>query len=131
MSTLPKTTNRGFALLYIMLVLASVVTVASLIAGHVGMFAGNRIRSGSGAADVRMVAMYCGENLLMQIRNNTGISGSGTLTYGGGSCNYTISGSIPNKVVSITASKNNFYRRLTITTSQVSPTINATWVETP
>jgi hypothetical protein len=131
MNALPvKKTTRGFALLYIMLVLASVVTVAALIAGHTGMFAGNRIRLGNGSSEVRMVAMYCGEQLLMQVRNNTNLSGSGTLTYEGGSCIYTVSGSVPNKVIDIVASKNNFYRHIIIMVSQVSPALNASWVET-
>ena len=125
-----KKDQNGFALLYIMLVLASIIVAMSLAANQSGFFSANRMKSYTTAAEVRMIAMYCGENLLMQVRNTPGTTGSGTLNYNGGSCDYIISGAIPDKTITITAQKNNIYKRLTITTSQVYPTITATWLET-
>lgn len=124
----PKNT-KGFALLYIMLILASVITVASLSASQFGVFSSNRLKNYSDAADTRMLTMYCAEILLMQMRNSPATLSSGTLNYNSGTCTYSISGSIPNKTIAITATKNNLYRRLTITTSQINPTIVSTWVE--
>jgi hypothetical protein len=125
-----KNKKAGFALLYIMLVLASIVVALSLAANQSGFFSANRLKSYTTSADVRMIGMYCGESLLMQIRNTPGLTGSGTLSYNGGSCDYDITGAIPDKTITINASKNNIYKKLTITTSQVYPTITATWLET-
>ena len=122
--------NGGFALLYIMLILASIVVALSLAANQSGFFSANRLKSYTTSAEVRMIGTYCGENLLMQIRDNPGLTGSGTLNYNSGSCDYTISGTSPNKNIAITATKNNLYKKVTITTSQVYPTITDTWIET-
>lgn len=121
--------KKGFALLYIMLILASVVTVSALVAGQMAIFSGNRIKLTTTGADVRMLAMYCGENLLMQVRNNILIVSSGTLTYNGGTCSYTITGTSPVKIITFTASENNLYKKITITTSQLSPVITGSWLE--
>lgn len=125
-----KRCQTGFALLYVMLILASFIVALSLAANKSGLFSANRLKNYNISAEVRMIGMYCGENLLMQIRNTPGLTGSGTLSYNGGSCSYDITGAIPDKTISITATKNNIYKKLTITTSQVYPTITATWLET-
>jgi hypothetical protein len=122
--------QKGFALIYVMLILASIVVALSLAAGQSGFFSANRLKSYTTSADVRMIAMYCGENLLMQIRSTPGITGPGTLSYNGGSCDYDITGAIPDKTITITATKDNLYKKLIITTSQIYPTISDTWVET-
>ena len=123
------TSNRGFVFLYLVLLIAS-VTVAFALASSVSSgFAGNRIRSDAQSAQVRMLAMACGEQLLMQVRNNTALVTSGSLSYDGGTCTYTVAGTSPNKTITITATQNNLNRKMTITTTQVSPTITASWVE--
>lgn len=121
--------KQGFALIYVMLVLASMVVAFSLAASQSAFFSANRMKSYANNADIRMLGMYCGENLLMQTRNTPTLTGSGTLNYNGGTCTYSISGSVPNKTITITASKNNLYKRLTITTTQIYSTITASWVE--
>ena len=125
-----KKNTGGFALLYLMLIMASIIVAMSFAANQSAFFSANRMKSYTNSGETRMIGMYCGEKLLMQIRSNPAITGSGTLTYDGGSCTYSISGSIPNKVISITAVENNIYKKLTITTSQIYPTISATWLET-
>ena len=127
--TITHINKKGFALLYIMLILASMITVASLSASQFGVFSSSRQKSYGSAADARMLTMYCAEILLMQVKNSPATVSSGTLNYNSGTCTYSISGTIPNKTITITASKNNAYRRLTITTSQINPTIVSMWVE--
>jgi hypothetical protein len=124
-----STTRRAFALLYVMLVVASVTAAFAFAASEGSAFAGNRLRADRQQADVRMLAMRCGEVLLMQVRNNTSLTASSTLSYGTGSCAYTVTGTAPAKTISITASQYNLYKRLTITTTQVSPSLQATWTE--
>ncbi len=122
--------HNGFALLYIMLILASLIVAFSLAASQSGVFSAHRSRIYIASAEVRMLAQYCGENLLMQVRNNPATNASGTLSYNSGSCTYSITGTSPTKTISIVATKNNLYKRLTITTSQVTPEILSVWVET-
>lgn len=122
--------ENGFALLYLMLVLASIIVALSLAANQSAFFSANRLKSYVSSSDTRMIGMYCGEKLLMQIRNDASLTGSGTLTYTGGSCTYDITGTVPNKTISIVALENNLYKKLTITTTQIYPTITSTWVET-
>lgn len=124
------TNQKGFALLYVMLAIASIVAAVSLASGLAGTFSGNRMRIYDGSAQVRMIAMRCAETLLMQIRNNASLTGSGTLSLLDGSCSYTISGSSPIKTITLTATRSNLYRRITITTSQMGPSILSTWTET-
>ena len=122
--------QTGFALLYVMLVLASIIVGLALSANQSAFFSANRLKSYSNSAEVRMIADYCGENLLMEIRDNPALVTTGTLSYSGGSCDYSITGTVPVKVITLTASKNNIFKKLTITTSQIYSTIQATWVET-
>ncbi len=125
MSTHPK----GFVLLYIMLVVASITVSISLASALGSTFAGNRLRTYTQGAEVRMLAMKCAETLLMQVRTNTALTGTGTLTIGTGSCAYTISGTAPAKSIVIAATQYNLYKRITITTTQVTPIILSTWTE--
>ena len=111
-----------------MLVLASIVTAIALSVNQSAYFSGDRVKTYSSTADARMIAMYCAESLLMQIKDNPGLVDTSTMSYDGGVCNYTVSGSAPNKTISITAVKNNLYKKLTITTTQINPTITSTWV---
>lgn len=122
--------NNGFALLYLMLVMASIIVAMSFAANQSAFFSANRMKSYTVSGETRMIGMTCGEKLLMQVRDNPAVIGSGTINYAGGSCTYVISGSIPNKIITITAVENNIYKKLTITTSQIYPTISATWLET-
>ena len=124
-----KNSNQGFALIFVMLVLASILVGVSFAAGIAGTFSGNRMKLYDGAAQTRMVANACAENLLMQLRSNVNFSGSGTMSMLDGSCTYVVSGTIPAKIISITAVRNNIYKRLTITTTQLNPTILSTWTE--
>jgi hypothetical protein len=121
--------KKGFALIYVMLILASIVVALSLAASQSGFFSANRLKLYTGTAEVRMIGMYCAENLLMQIRATPGLTGTGSLSYNGGSCDYAISGSIPNKTIDITAVKDNNYKKLTVTTSQIYPSLITSWVE--
>lgn len=124
----PKQT--GFALLYIMLILASFIVALSLATNKSTFFSANRLKSYTISAEVRMIAMSCGEHLLMQIRNNPSLTGVGTLDYNGGSCSYDVSGSVPVKIITITATKNNLNKKITIETTEIYPVILATWIET-
>jgi|GEM_PF-6570500 len=119
----------GFVLLYMVIILASIFAALALAAGQSGAFAGGRLRAAENGADMRMLAMDCTERVLMQMRNAPGTNGTGTIAIDTGSCTYVISGTVPTKTVTITATLGTLYKRITVTTIQINPTITASWVE--
>ena len=119
----------GFALLYLVIILATSLTALVLAAGIYGAFSGARLRTENQGAVARVLADDCGERLLMQLRNAPSVLGSGTITTSTGTCTYTMSGASPTITIQITATSGTLYKRLTITTAQFEPTIIASWVE--
>ncbi len=120
---------RAFVLLYIVLMVSSILTALVLAAGASGSFAGGRLRLDQQGDAARMIAEDCGEQLLMQVRNATTTSGAGSLSIGSGTCTYSISGNILPKTVTFTAVSGTLYKRMTISLSQLDPTLTALWNE--
>lgn len=125
-----KVPQRGFSFIYIVMVLAMVTFGAALTSSQLSLFSARRAKLNVSAAEARMIGMQCAENLLMQVRNNTALISSGTLSIQSGTCTYSVSGTNPNKTITITAIRNNVYKKITITTTQTSPVILSSWVET-
>jgi hypothetical protein len=121
--------NKGFVLLYIVLIFASLAVAAALSAGNSGFFAASRTRSLDANLQIRMAAMSCAETLLMQMRQSPGSTSSGSMSVMGGTCTYSITGSMPTKTITLAVTIGNLYSRIGITTSQINPTITATWQE--
>ncbi len=123
--------SKGFVLLYVMIVVAAVTVSLSLSSALASTFAGNRLRSYAQGAEVRMLAAKCAEVVLLRVRANVALAETSSLTYGTGSCSYTVSGTSPAKTIVVTANQYNLMRRLTIVTTQVAPVILSTWTEGP
>ena len=122
--------NKGFAMIYALLILASIMTSVALTSSLMGLYSSYRLKGYSQGAQARMVATACGESALMAVRNNVYTLGTTSLSISGGNCTYGISGSAPIKIINLTVSSTNFYKRITITTSQVVPVLKTVWVET-
>ncbi len=122
---------RGFAFLYVIIIITSILTVLALGAGTIGAFATTRTDTAANAAKLRTMADQCGEILLMNVRNSTSLVSSGTLSVQGSTCTYSISGTAPTKTITLSDQYATLYKNITITTSQVTPTIVANWTETP
>ncbi len=116
-------------MVYIMIVLSGIILASSLALSTTGVLSGKRMQRYTQSADIRMLSQYCAETALMAVRNNTAIATTATTTQGTGTCTYTISGTSPNKIIDVTAIKNNLYKRIRITVTRVSPSILTTWVE--
>jgi hypothetical protein len=123
------TSKRGFVLLYIILIITFALTSLALAAGTTGVFSGNRLRLDQEAAQVRLEAQDCGEQLLLTVRMATTTSGSGSLAANAGTCTYSISGGSLPKLILLTATDGSLYKRITITITQLDPGIVASWVE--
>ncbi|MBC7766678.1 hypothetical protein H7Y21_01650 [Arenimonas sp.] len=123
--------KNGFAMVYIMLILSAIILASSLSISSIGILSAKRMQRYTQSAEVRMLAMHCGESILLLVRNNSALlTATTTMIQGTGSCAYTVNGTAPNKVINITAIKYNLYKRLQITISRFAPTILASWIET-
>ncbi len=121
--------KKGIAMVYIMIVISGIILATALSTSSLGIMSAKRMQRYGQFAEVRALAMHCVETVLMNVRNNTALTASSSLTDSGGTCVYTVTGTAPNKVIAVTASKYNIYKRITVLVTQVSPTILATWVE--
>lgn len=123
------TPSEGFAFLYIVLIVAVIAVAVTFTMSETSIFGSEYIRTHERGAEVRALAMYCGEDLLMDVRDNPTITSSGTMSVGDGSCEFSVSGSDPNKTIDVAASLDGAVTRIQITTTQTSPIILAEWRE--
>ncbi len=79
----------------------------------------------------RALADACSEAALQQIKNSSGYTGSGTLTYGFGTCDYSVtSQGGGNRTIHASSTVATVIRKVNVTTSQVTPSITiASWQE--
>lgn len=73
----------------------------------------------------------CAENALLEIRNSTSFTGSGSLTLGQGICSYTVtSQGGQNRTMTVTGVVGSVTRKAKITLSKITPDITvASWKE--
>lgn len=133
--------QSGYIVLITVLILgamAAVVVGFLLLTGQNASLAGSSIAAN---AKDKAAATACAELALGAIAANNNLATPATATQTvdsttGQACSYTIAGTSPNFTVSttgtVTQGKRSFVHRLTITTSQVSPTITTSnWQDTP
>lgn len=123
--------NRGFAALVGVLMFGGfAITVVSAM-----VFSGMRSMQSSLAMrqsyEAKAVLHACAETALQSIHDNTGYTGSGSVTLGSGSCTYTVTssgGSV--RTVSVSATVGRIVKALTVTTDQLSPMLHiSSWNE--
>lgn len=83
------------------------------------------------SAQARNLAKSCAEEALVQIRSNTGFTGTGTLSLGQGSCTYTVTNAGGNnRTISTSGVVNNTTRRVNVSVTITSLSISITsWQE--
>lgn len=131
----------GYAALFTVIVIGAVVTTiaASILLGGLGSLQSSRGVEGLSLS--RSAANSCAELGLNAIQANTNLSvpysNSAVLNaVTNQSCSYTVSGSSPNFTILSTGvagiSGQNFTRKVTVTTSSVSPQVTvSSWQDTP
>ena len=79
----------------------------------------------------KALANACAEEALQQIRDSTPFTGTGNLTLGQGSCNYTVtSGGGQNRTIASTGTVGSIVRKVKTTIDKINPGINITsWQE--
>lgn len=123
--------HSGFVTLLAVLIV-SVVTIA--IAVSLLLIGVSSSRTGFSLAQsyqTKALADACAEEALQQIRDSTSFTGSGSLTLGQGTCNYTVtSQGGANRTITATGTVSATVRKVRIVIDQINPTINPTsWQE--
>lgn len=123
--------NQGF----VAIVLVSVVSAIGLFFA-LSLFASSGIflkavSSFEYGSKARALALACSENALQEIRNNTSISGTYSLTFPSGSCTYVITNSGPTNITIVsTGVLDNNTKIINISIDQTDPQIRvSSWKE--
>ncbi len=79
------------------------------------------------------LANGCAEEALQQIRSSTSFTGSGTLTFGQGTCSYTVTnGGGSNRTITASGTVGTITRNVSISVTAITPLIvTSTWQESP
>lgn len=119
----PKHKNAYTALLTI-LILGSIASVSAITLLSMGI---NQIKSSSSfnnATLARSLTSACAEEALMEIRNDTAFSGTGSLTFTQGSCEYeVIVGSGESRTINAQATIQDTTKKTQVTISAINPLI--------
>lgn len=123
--------NRGYTTLLSVIILvaigASVVTSMILLGtANTGSSLKNQQSN-----IAKGYANACVEDALLRIQQNVAYSGVQNLSFSNGSCTSTVTGTAPNKSITVTATVDTVVRKLQITINQTSPNLNVSqWAET-
>jgi hypothetical protein len=129
MTTSPKD-EKGFVLVYSLLVLMTLITLAALSTAHMSTFALRRTALSLQGAEARMLTTRCMELLLLDVRIDPKQTGSGRLTQDAGECVYAISGQGPTKDLRVVATARKQTQAVRVEVYAVRPVIQAQWFDT-
>ncbi len=123
--------NKGFITLISVLVLTAigVAVGVSVILSGLGSSRSAFALEQSGQA--KALANACAEESLQQIYDSIPFSGTATLTFGEGSCTYTVTKLTgQNRTIAVTGTVGTIVRKVNILIDKITPTINITsWQE--
>lgn len=123
--------KKGYALLYSVIILGSVVMAMTLYLAWLGVFSLQNKKEKNDSKIAQSLADTCAENALMAVWNNVNSSGTTNKNLFGGSCSYTIIvGTGENRTINATGTINNVIRKTKILIDQVNSKVNVTsWRE--
>jgi len=124
--------KKGFSTLFIVIILGSLALSLILALSTNSFWV---VKSSMGAKDsnqTKSLVNACGEVALESMRENNSLVGSGSLTIGANTCNYTITNTGGTaRQLDISGSVNGVVRKLQIITSAFNPMIVTSWQEVP
>lgn len=125
-----KKDSDGYAILLIVLILssASLVVVTSLLIW--GFYFNKTSLDLAKSKKAIGLADACIESALKEIRDDDSYTGTNSIVFGDGSCEYVVSGVSPDITIQSTGTVSTNIRRVRVIIDQVNPQINiATWQE--
>ena len=125
----PKT--KGFTTLVAVLIVGAIASSVAISLILLGIGTTKNSLAIQQSFQAKALADACGEYALQQIRNSTPYSGSGGLTLGQGTCNFTVSNTGgSNRTITAYGTIGTIVRKVKITITQINPRIIvATWQE--
>lgn len=121
---------KGYILLISVIIVGAIATSVAVALLFLGAGGSKSAISYQFSNQAKAGVNACVEAALEQIRENASYTGIGSLSFGGGSCTYTVAGSLP-KTITASSTFSGVVRRVTVTVSAVNPIISSTWQELP
>ncbi len=131
MRALEITKNNGYVALIAVLTVGAVGTV--LVTGVIllGLAWSRTSFTAQQSFQAKTLADACMEDALQNIKNSITFAGNGTLTFGQGSCNYTVTNNgAQNRSIVAKGFVGNLVRKVNVNLDKIAPAINITsWQE--
>ncbi len=127
-----KKNEKGFVLIYSVIMLGMVVLAMALYLSWLAVFSLQAKNESRNSKMAQSLADTCAETALMALWNNAGAGGASrsNLFSGTGDCSYTISGSGETRTINATGIINNVTRKTKIMVNSVTSAISYTsWRE--
>ena len=113
----------GYIVLISILILGAVSTSIVISVLLLGLGSSKTSFALEQSYQAKALADACAEEALQQIQQSTGFSGSDTLTFGKGSCDYTVEQQGQNRSISTTGTVQNIIRKVSIQVDTVVPSL--------
>ena len=128
-----RNSPQGFITLLSVLVVGAVATAVAISLILLGLGSARTSFALQQSNQAKALANACAEEALEQIRESTPFTGSGNLSNSDGTCSYAVtSQGGQNRTLMTTGTVQMVWRKITITISNISPTITVTsWQENP
>lgn len=125
--------KKGFVTLLSVLIVSALALVVATSLLLVGTSSTKSSISFITSNQAKGLANGCAEAALTQIQANINFSGTNNLTYGNGTCSYTVTKLTgQNRTIAVTASAGQSTRKINININQISPNIiTNSWQEVP
>lgn len=121
----PVYDNHGFAALLGVLIVGTIATTIASAILFFGMDFSGSVLALQQSYQAKSLARACADTGLLQLRDNTSFSGTGSLTLSAGTCSYTVAnlgGS--NRSVQANGTSGNVVRKIKVLINAVTPKLN-------
>lgn len=127
----PLPTNKGFITLLSILIVGAVGVAIALSLLLLGIGSSRSSFAIEQSDQAKGLANACADEALQQIRDSTPFTGTGSLTFGQGTCSYTVtSQGGQNRTIASSGTVGTIVRKVKVIINKINPQITATsWQE--
>ena len=122
---------NGYIALISIIIICAVVLLIAVSAGLLSISEAGMGLKKNQASEAYYYASACAEQALQQIRELTPFTGTDTIVFDNGTCDYAVSSQGGgNRIITASGTINNIIRKIQITINQINPLINIiSWQE--
>lgn len=123
--------DKGFVTLMSVLIASALGTAISISVIMLGLGSSRSSFAAEQSYQAKALADACAEEALQQIRSSNSFAGNGNLTFGQGSCSYTVvNNGGQNRTITSTGTVSTTVRKVSISINKITPKIIiASWQE--